>query len=121
MKKSHLSFPSRNDKSSQVLGCMQGADHSSGPGVGALDVWAGLRGSAASPPLPATLLPGGTGLQPEAQSPGEEGNGTAADQGHSQLASDAHFLLRVEFLAGLWLLLEVSGLLRTVSSSVKSR
>ena len=51
--------------------------------------------------------------------PGEVGVGTAADQGHSQLASDAHFLQRVEFLAGLWLLLEVSGLLRTVSSSVK--
>lgn len=99
---------------------MQRADHSSGPGVGALDVWAGLGGgSAASPPLPAGLLPGGTGLQPEPQPPVEEGNGTAADQGHSQLASDAHFLLRVEFLAGLWLLLEVSGLLRTVSSSVK--
>lgn len=78
-----------------------------------------LGGSAASPPLPAGLLPGGTGLQPEPQPPVEEGNGTAADQGHSQLASDAHFLLRVEFLAGLWLLLEVSGLLRTVSSSVK--
>ena len=89
-----------------------------------LEPWpAGAQGRRMHPDLarllPAGLLPGGTGLQPEPQPPVEEGNGTAADQGHSQLASDAHFLLRVEFLAGLWLLLEVSGLLRTVSSSVK--
>lgn len=52
----------------QVLGCMQRA----GPQLwarcrGTLDVWAGFWGVCCQSTLPAGLLPGGTGLQPEPQ------------------------------------------------------